>query len=233
MKGIDTLRQSVLEANLALVNAGLVFSTFGNVSGMDRESGLVAIKPSGVDYDRLCLEDTVVTDLDGRIVAGRLRPSSDLETHLTLYRAWDGIGGVVHTHSRHATAFAQACRAIPPLGTTHADYFRGEIPVTRMLTAAEIEGAYVTETGRVIVESFGSRDPLEIPAALVACHGPFTWGRTPQEAVHHASVLEEVARNARNTWALNPDAAEMPLALLERHWLRKHDANPGYGQTAQ
>ena len=227
---LQELRESVLEANLEVVRRGLVLYTFGNVSGIARDEGLVAIKPSGVPYDRLRAEDMVVTDLDGALVWGTLRPSSDLATHLVLYKAFPGIGGIVHTHSEFATVWAQARRPIPPMGTTHADYFHGPVPVTRELTAREIEDDYVGATGAAIVEAFGNGDPLDVPAALVADHGPFAWGRTPDEAVHHAVVLEAVARMALHTLALAPGRPDTAQALLDRHWFRKHGSSATYGQ---
>ena len=225
------LREQVLEANLEVVRRGLVLYTFGNVSGISREDSLVAIKPSGVPYERMTADDIVVTDLDGRIVWGELKPSSDLATHLHLYRSFPAIGGVVHTHSEHATAWAQACRPIPPLGTTHADYFYGPVPVTRELTAHEIENDYVLATGIAITDAFGDRVPLEVPAALVAGHGPFAWGKDPDDAVHNAVVLEAVARMAMYTFSLRPDAQGVSQALLDRHYFRKHGATATYGQA--
>lgn len=225
------LREQVLEANLEVVRRGLVLYTFGNVSGISREDGLVVIKPSGVPYERMTTDDLVVTDLEGKIVWGKLRPSSDLATHIHLYRSFPMIGGVVHTHSEHATAWAQAGRPIPALGTTHADYFYGPIPVTRELTAEEINGDYVHATGAAIVETFGNRDPMEVPAALVAGHAPFCWGKTPDDAVHNAVVLEAVARMAMYTLSLQPDARGVSQALLDRHYFRKHGATATYGQS--
>ena len=225
------LREQVLEANLEVVRRGLVLYTFGNVSGISRENNLVAIKPSGVPYERMKADDIVVTDLDGRIVWGELKPSSDLATHLHLYRSFPTIGGVVHTHSEHATAWAQARRPIPPLGTTHADYFYGPVPITRELTAEEIETDYVLATGIAITDAFRNRDPLEVPAALVAGHGPFAWGKDPDDAVHNAVVLEAVARMAMYTFSLRPDAKGVSQALLDRHYFRKHGATATYGQA--
>jgi L-ribulose-5-phosphate 4-epimerase len=227
---LDRLREAVLEANLEIVRRGLVLYTFGNVSGIDRASGHVVIKPSGVDYERLTPGEMVVTDLDGRTVAGNLRPSVDLMTHLALYRAFPAIGGVVHTHSEFATIFAQAKREVPALGTTHADYFHGPIPVTRDLTTEEIAGDYVGNTGRVIAETFAGRDPMAVPAALVASHGPFAWGPTPAAAVHNAVVLEAVAKLAVHTLMLAPGLPPMPPALLDQHFLRKHGSQATYGQ---
>ncbi len=230
---LETLRAEVLEANLELVRRGLVLYTFGNVSGRDPGSGLVVIKPSGVPYEKMTPADLVVTDLEGRIVEGTLRPSSDLPTHLALYRAFPAIGGVAHTHSRAATAFAQAQREIPCLGTTHADYFYGPVPVTRRLTAEEIAGDYELQTGRVIVSRFTGRDPMEAPGVLVAGHGPFTWGRTATEAAHHAVILEELAQMALLTLALAPSAAPISQALLDKHFFRKHGPKAYYGQPDQ
>jgi L-ribulose-5-phosphate 4-epimerase len=227
---LERLREEVYEANLEIVRRGLVLYTFGNVSGIDRSQGLVVIKPSGVDYDRLTAGEMVVTDLDGRVRAGNLRPSVDLATHLALYQAFADIGGVVHTHSEFATIFAQAKRPVPALGTTHADYFHGPIPVTRDLTSAEIDGDYVASTGRVIAETFEGRDPMAVPAALVASHGPFAWGRSPADAVHNAVVLEAVAKMALHTLTLSPDAGPMQPALLDQHFLRKHGSAATYGQ---
>lgn len=227
---LEALRSQVLEANLELVRRGLVLSTFGNASGIDRERGLVAIKPSGVDYDRMKPEDLVVTDLDGRIVEASLRPSSDLATHLELYRAFPSIGGVVHTHSEYATAWAQAGRPIPAYGTTHADYFYGPVPVTEELSDEEIGGEYVLNTGKAILRRFRDLDPLAIPAVLVAGHAPFTWGRDAIEAAYHAVVLEAVARMAFYTTTLNPQCPGVSQALLDRHYFRKHGAKATYGQ---
>jgi len=227
---LNELKEAVLEANLATVREGLVLSTFGNVSGIDRETGRVVIKPSGVAYDKLRLADLVVTDIDGNVIEGNLKPSSDLLTHLVLYKAVPAIGAVVHTHSTYATIFAQSQRPIPPFGTTHADYFHGTIPVTRVLTDEEIRERYVEATGRVVVEAFGNYDPMSIPAALVAGHGPFVWGDGPADAVHNALILEEVARLAWHTLSLNPDAQPISQSLLDRHYLRKHGNNASYGQ---
>jgi L-ribulose-5-phosphate 4-epimerase len=228
---LKQLREQVLEANLEVVRRGLVLYTFGNVSGISREDNLVVIKPSGVPYERMKADDLVVTDLEGKIVWGELRPSSDLDTHIHLYKSFPEIGGVVHTHSEHATAWAQACRSIPPLGTTHADYFYGPVPITRQLTADEIKNDYVRATGVAITDAFGNRDPMEVPAALVAGHGPFAWGRTPDDAVHNAVVLEAVARMAMYTFSLQPSAPGMSQALLDRHYFRKHGATATYGQA--
>lgn len=226
---LHRLKEETFEANLELVRRGLILYTFGNASGIDRSEGLVVIKPSGVDYDRLKPEDMVVTDLDGVIVEGSLRPSSDLKTHLALYLAFEGIGAIVHTHSEHATAWAQAGRDIPALGTTHADYFHGSVPCTRELTDEEINGDYVLNTGKAIIERFSAIDPLAVPGVLVAGHAPFAWGHTPYDAAHNAVVLEAVAKIAFMTLLLNPESG-VPNALLDRHYFRKHGANSTYGQ---
>ena len=227
---LKDLKEQVCQANLLLPQYGLVTFTWGNVSAVDREKGLVIIKPSGVDYTEMSAEDMVVVDLQtGERVEGKWRPSSDTDTHLALYRAFPELGGVVHTHSRWATTFAQAGRGIPPLGTTHGDYFYGEIPCTRMMTEAEITGKYELETGHVIVEAFQGIDPMSIPAVLVYSHGPFTWGKDAFEAVHNAVVLEEVAHMAWHTLSMNPDM-QMQKELLDRHYLRKHGKNAYYGQ---
>ncbi|OXM84432.1 L-ribulose-5-phosphate 4-epimerase [Paenibacillus rigui] len=227
---LETLKQAVWEANLDLPKYGLVTFTWGNVSGIDREQGLVVIKPSGVAYEELKAEDMVVVDLDGRIVEGRYKPSSDTATHLVLYKAFESIGGIVHTHSPWATSWAQAGRPIPALGTTHADYYYGQIPCTRPMTQQEIQGAYELETGNVIVETFKELNPAYIPGVLVHCHAPFNWGTDPHNAVHNAVVLEEVAKMAYHTFQLNPSTTAMDQALLDRHFLRKHGANAYYGQ---
>ncbi|HZD76138.1 MAG TPA: L-ribulose-5-phosphate 4-epimerase AraD [Acidobacteriaceae bacterium] len=235
---LEALRSAVLEANLELVRQGLILYTFGNASGVDRESGVVAIKPSGVPYEELKPADLVLTDLDGTVVEGTLRPSSDLATHLLLYRAFPAIGGVAHTHSEFATAWAQAGREIPAYGTTHADYFHGPVPVTEELTADEVGGDYVLNTGHAIVRRFTrgathgatSIDPLAVPAVLVAGHAPFCWGSTPADAAHNAVVLEAVARMAYYTATLNASCSGVAQHLLDRHYLRKHGAGKTYGQ---
>lgn len=227
---LEALRSEVLEANLELVRRGLVLYTFGNASGISHENGLVAIKPSGVPYEKMTPDDMVITDLDGRIVEGGLRPSSDLDTHLALYRAFPSIGGVVHTHSRHATAWAQACRAIPCFGTTHADYFHGPVPVTAPLSRQEIEGEYEANTGTAIVRLIEGRDPLGCPAALVAGHGPFCWGKSAVDAAHTAVIVEELAAMAWQTLTINPHAAPIPEALHDKHYFRKHGPKAYYGQ---
>ncbi len=228
---LEELKKLVLEANLDLPRYKMVTFTWGNVSGIDFKRGLVVIKPSGVPYEELKMEDMVVVDLDGNQVEGKLKPSSDTATHLILYRAFPHIGGVVHTHSPWATAWAQAGRSIPALGTTHADYFYGEIPCTREMTADEINGAYESNTGELIVETFNHTDPMKVPAVLVHSHAPFTWGKDAKEAVYHAVVLEEVAKIASRTNELQPGARPMSQTLLDRHFLRKHGANAYYGQT--
>ena len=228
---LEELKQKVYEANMQLPEHNLVVFTWGNVSGIDREKGLVVIKPSGVDYGKMTPDDMVVVDLKtGERVEGRLNPSSDTPTHLVLYRAFENIGGVVHTHSRWATVFAQSGRGIPPLGTTHADYFYGEIPCTRKMTPEEIAGAYEHETGNVIVETFEGKPADDIPAVLVHSHGPFTWGTDPFNAVHNAVVLEELAFMAWHNISMNPDIPVMQQELLDKHYLRKHGANAYYGQ---
>jgi L-ribulose-5-phosphate 4-epimerase len=228
---LEALRVAVLEANLELVRRGLILYTFGNASGVDRESGLVAIKPSGVPYEELTPADLVLTDLEGTIVEGTLRPSSDLATHLLLYRAFPAIGGVVHTHSEFATSWAQAGREIPAYGTTHADYFYGPVPVTEELSAEEVSGDYVLNTGHAIVRRFTGLDPLAMPAVLVSGHAPFCWGVTPADAAHNAVVLEAVARMAYYTATLNAACTGVGQHLLDRHYFRKHGAGKTYGQS--
>lgn len=227
---LPQLRSAVLDANLELVRRGLILYTFGNASGIDREQGLVVIKPSGVPYEKLTPADMVITDLDGRVVGSALRPSSDLGTHLLLYREFPSIGGVVHTHSEYATAWAQAGKEIPPYGTTHADYFYGPVPVTEELTPEEIGGDYVLNTGHAIVRRLQNVDPLATPAVLVAGHAPFCWGKTPEEAAHNAVVLESVARMAYFTATLNSHCVGVSQELLNRHYFRKHGATKTYGQ---
>lgn len=229
------LRERVLEANLALGRAGLVVLTFGNASAADRAAGVVAIKPSGISYDRLAARDISVVDLaTGAVVDGPARPSSDTPTHLVLYRAWPDVGGVVHTHSPFATAWAQARRELPCYGTTHADHFDGAVPVTRPLTPGEIEGEYERATGEVVLETFVRLGlaPLDRPAALVASHGPFVWGASVEEAVENAVALEAVAASAYRSLALAGDLEAIPTALLEKHFSRKHGAGAYYGQPA-
>lgn len=229
---LQTLREQVWRANMQLWEDGLVFRTWGNVSGLDSKEGILAIKPSGVPYDKLCPENMVLVDLDGKVVEGDMNPSSDLPTHLVLYRAWPKIGGVAHTHSLAATSFAQASRGIPCFGTTHADYFHGTVPCTRPLTEAEINGEYEARTGDVIVEAFekGGLDPLRIPAVLVSCHGPFAWGSDALKAADNAAYLEMVAKLALDTLALKPDCSSVDKCLLDKHFLRKHGPNAYYGQ---
>lgn len=227
---LEALRTEVYEANLEIVRRGLVLYTFGNASGVSREHGLIAIKPSGVPYEKMSPRDLVVTDLEGRIVEGSLRPSSDLATHAALYRAFPAIGGVVHTHSRHATAWAQACREIPCFGTTHADYFHGCVPVTGHLSRDEIDSDYELNTGAAIVRAMTGRDPLECPAILVAGHAPFCWGRTATDAAHTAVIVEELAAMAWQTLIINPSARELPEALRDKHYFRKHGPKATYGQ---
>ena len=227
---LKDLKEQVWKANMDLPKYGLVTFTWGNVSGIDRDRGLVVIKPSGVPYPDLKPEHMVVLDIEGNKVEGDLKPSSDTPTHLVLYNNFKEIGGVVHTHSSWATSFAQAGRGIPALGTTHGDYFYGEIPCTRKMTKEEIEGDYEKETGNVIVETFANINPMEIPGVLVNMHGPFTWGKDAADAVHNAVVLEEVAKMAYRTYVLNPNIGPMDQNLLDKHFLRKHGANAYYGQ---
>ena len=227
---LELLRQQVLEANLLLPKFGLVKFTWGNVSGIDRASGLVVIKPSGVKYEELTAGEMVIVDLDGKIIEGKLNPSSDTMTHLELYKAFPNIGGIVHTHSPWATSFAQAGKPIEATGTTHADYFYGAIPCTRQMTPAEIAGRYEQETGKVIIETFESLDPNHIPAVLVNNHGSFCWGKTPEKAVETAVVLEEVAFMQYHALTLNSDLQPMQKELLDKHFLRKHGKNAYYGQ---
>lgn len=229
---LENLKELVCKANLELPKYGLVTFTWGNVSAIDKETGLVVIKPSGVEYDTMKPEDMVVVDLDGKVVEGKYKPSSDTPTHVALYKAFPSIGGIVHTHSRWATTFAQSKMGIPALGTTHGDYFYGEIPCTRLMTPEEISGEYEKETGNVIIETLRLKgiDPSQVPAALVASHGPFAWGKDAMEAVHNAVVLEEVAFMAFHCLQLNKDTEPMQQELLDKHYLRKHGANAYYGQ---
>ena len=224
------LKNDVFERNLELVRHGLVVLTWGNVSGIDREAGLVAIKPSGVAYDRMTAEDIVVVDLEGKVVSGTLRPSSDLPTHLALYRAFPSVGGIVHTHSPKAVAWAQARRGIPAFGTTHADHFHGAVPCTRELTPAEVAEDYELNTGRVIEERFHDLDAEAFPGVLVAGHGPFTWGPTPRKAVENAVALEQIAAMALDTLRIDPDAEPAPSYVLDKHYFRKHGPGAYYGQ---
>jgi L-ribulose-5-phosphate 4-epimerase len=231
---LELLRHEVLHANREIARRGLAPHTFGNASGIDRSGSrpLIAIKPSGVDYQKLTVADLVICDLDGKIVEGSLRPSSDLDTHTLLYREFPALGGIVHTHSEFATSWAQAGRSIPCLGTTHADYFHGPVPVTEPLTAEEVAEAYVRNTGAVIVRLFqrDCLDPVAVPGVLVAGHAPFAWGKTPAEAVEHADVLEYIARLAFRSVLLNDHAGEIPSYVGEHHYLRKHGAKATYGQ---
>ena len=227
---LEELKKLVCEANLLLPKYNLVTFTWGNVSGIDRASGLVVIKPSGVDYDGMAPEDMVVVDLNGKVVEGKWKPSSDTPTHVVLYKAFQNIGGVVHTHSRWATSFAQAGMDIPAMGTTQGDYFYGDIPCTRAMTDAEIKGEYEKETGNVIVETFAGKDPDAIPGVVVMSHGPFVWGSDPMNAVHNAVVMEEVAFMDYHALTLNPVHRDMQQTLLDKHYLRKHGTNAYYGQ---
>ncbi|MGA7908254.1 MAG: L-ribulose-5-phosphate 4-epimerase AraD [Candidatus Sulfotelmatobacter sp.] len=228
---LRALREHVLEANLELVRRGLVLYTFGNVSGISRAEGMVAIKPSGVPYEQLAAEDIVVSDLNGKIVDGTLRPSSDLPTHLELYKHFPNIGGVAHTHSEFATAWAQAATPIPCFGTTHADYFHGPVPVTAHLSDDDISSDYEQATGVAICRAFSALDPDAVPAVLVAGHAPFCWGRDAAEAAHHAVILEYVAKMACHTLAINSEASSLPRRLHDKHFLRKHGTTAYYGQT--
>lgn len=228
---LEELKRQVLEANLLLPKHNLVTFTWGNVSGIDRKSGLVIIKPSGVSYDGMTVQDMVVVDLNGKVVEGKWKPSSDTPTHVELYKAFPECGGIVHTHSRWATSFAQAGKPIMALGTTQGDYFYGAVPCTRPMTDKEINGEYEKETGKVIIETFRDRNPAEIPAVLVYSHGPFAWGRDPMEAVHNAVVLEEVAFMDWHAQIMNPEIGAMQQTLLDKHYLRKHGKNAYYGQN--
>ena len=227
---LETLREEVLEANLELVRRGLVLYTFGNASGISREQGLIIIKPSGKPYETMKLEDLVAVDLDGNVVEGSLRPSSDLPTHLVLYKAFPAIGGVAHTHSRFATSWAQAQRDIPCLGTTHADYFHGPVPATKPLRPSEIRSAYELNTGHAIVRRFAKLDPMHFPGVLVSGHAPFCWGSTPAEAAHNAVVVEEIAAMALHAIKANPRIRSISKQLLDKHFFRKHGSGAYYGQ---
>ena len=228
---LENLKQKVLEANLLLPKYGLVTFTWGNVSAIDRENGMIVIKPSGVEYDTMTADDMAVVELEtGKVVEGRYKPSSDTPTHLELYKAFKNIGGIVHTHSRWATSFAQAGKGIVPMGTTQGDYFYGEIPCTRAMTPQEIAGEYEKETGTVIIEAFNGKSADDIPAVLVKNHGPFAWGTDAMNAVHNAVVLEEIAFMNYHAMGINPLAGAMQQELLDKHYLRKHGANAYYGQ---
>lgn len=227
---LESLREEVCRANLELPERGLIIYSWGNVSGIDREQGLVAIKPSGISYDELTPDKLVILDLDGNIVEGDMNPSSDTPTHLELYRSFPEVGGVCHTHSTNATVWAQACRPIPALGTTHADYFYGEIPVTKLMSKEYIESDYELNTGKIIVETFAGRDPMQMPAVLVANHGPFTWGKNAAKSVESAVVLEQVAEMAIKTAVLRPELPPISQTILDKHYLRKHGKNAYYGQ---
>ena len=227
---LEQLKKEVYEANMDLVAKGMVIYTWGNVSGNDREKGLVVIKPSGDDYATMTWEDMVVVDMDGNVVVGKYKPSSDTPTHLELYKAFPECGGIVHTHSPWATSWAQACKSIPPFGTTHADYFYGAIPATRLMTKEEIESAYEKNTGLVIIETFKDKDPMAIPGVLVSNHGPFSWGTDAHNAVHNAVVMEECAKMALHSMQLNPELPSISQTILDKHYLRKHGANAYYGQ---
>ena len=226
----EELKQRVYETNMDLQRQGLVVLTWGNVSAIDRDKGIVAIKPSGVRYEELRPQDIVLVDLEGRVVDGRLKPSSDTATHLELYKSFAEIGGICHTHSMYATMWSQAQRAIPCFGTTHADNFYGPIPVTEAMSDAEVNGSYEENTGKVIVRRFAGMDPMQIPAVLVANHGPFTWGSGPEKAVENAVVLEQVAKMAFGALRVNPQQRGISQALLDRHYLRKHGKGAYYGQ---
>ncbi len=227
---LEALKQQVYEANMELPKRGLVTYTWGNVSGFDKETGYFAIKPSGVEYNDLQPEDMVIMDLDGNKIEGKYNPSSDTKTHIELYKAWPEVGGIVHTHSSWATQWAQAGRGIPSYGTTHADYFYGDIPCARSLTPEEIEEAYEKNTGLVIIETFADKNPLYVPGVLCTNHGPFAWGKDAAEAVHNAVVLEECAKMAYYTECINPRVQQIPQPLMDKHFLRKHGENAYYGQ---
>ncbi len=228
---LEELREKVWKANLQLVEYGLVTLTWGNVSGIDRNEGLVVIKPSGVDYSQMNPDDMVAVDLDGKVAEGDLRPSSDTSTHIELYKNFPDIGGITHTHSEYATTFAQALIEIPCFGTTHADHFDGVVPVTRFLTEAEVNEEYELNTGKVIVERFKNLDPVSMPAVLVAGHAPFCWGKNPEDSVKNSLVLERVAKMAMNSIRLNPNLKGLPDYILKKHYLRKHGKNAYYGQA--
>lgn len=232
-KSLQELCEEVLEANLELVRRGLVLYTFGNASGIRRDEGVIVIKPSGVPYEKMKPEHLVFTDVNGRVLEGALRPSSDLPTHVALYKAFSEIGGVVHTHSEYATAWAQARREIPCFGTTHADYFHGPVPVTESISDADISGEYEKNTGTAIIERFAGQNPLSVPAVLVANHGPFTWGKDASTAAHNAVILESIARMAFFTVTINAEASAIGKTLHDRHYLRKHGSKAYYGQSKE
>jgi L-ribulose-5-phosphate 4-epimerase len=227
---LEELKQKVLQANLDLVKYNLVTLTWGNVSGIDREKNLVVIKPSGVDYDEMKIDDMVVVDLNGKVAEGDLRPSSDTPTHIELYKNFEGISGITHSHSEYATIFAQACKEIPCLGTTHADHFYGNIPLTRFLTKEEVEENYELNTGKIIIERFKELDPVATPGVLLAGHAPFTWGKTPAESVRNNLILERVAKMAFVSMQLSPELKTLPEYILKKHYLRKHGPDAYYGQ---
>lgn len=227
---LEKLKIEVCQANLELKRSGLIIYSWGNVSGIDRESGIVAIKPSGISYDELVPDKIVLVDLDGKVVEGEMNPSSDTPTHLELYRSFKNIGGVAHTHSTNATAWAQGCKSIPCLGTTHADYFYGNIPVTETLPTDYIESDYELNTGRIIVETFKNIDPNQMPAVLVANHGPFTWGPSPAKSIEAAVVLEQIAEMALKVEIITPGQNQISQTLLDKHYLRKHGKDAYYGQ---
>jgi len=233
MTMLADLKEAVLKANLDLARSGLIIMTFGNVSGIDRRKGIIAIKPSGVPYEGMKADDIVLVDLEGQVVEGWLNPSSDTPTHAEIYKAFPDVGGVAHAHSVYATMFAQARREIPCLGTTHADHFHGPVPLTRLLLEPEIAAGYEMNTGKVIVERFAGLDPLALPGALVAGHGPFAWGRTPAEAVETAVVLEQVAKMAHGALALDPRLAPLDRPVIEKHYSRKHGPDAYYGQKKE
>lgn len=230
MQMLEDLKEIVCKANLELVKQNLVIFSWGNVSGIDRSKGIAAIKPSGIEYSELTPDKVVLVDLDGKVVEGLLKPSSDTPTHLELYRSFEKIGGICHTHSSAATAFAQSCRELPCLGTTHADYFYGDVPLTKKMTAEQVKENYELNTGKVIVERFQGIDPLTMPAVLVACHGPFTWGKSPEKSVESAVVLEYCSKMALQTFTANSKIESIDKYLLDKHYLRKHGKNAYYGQ---
>lgn len=230
---LSELKEKVYEANMDLWKKGMVIYTWGNVSGIDRDKGLVVIKPSGVDYDAMRPEDMVVVDLNGNVVEGKLRPSSDTPTHIVLYKEYGQMGGIVHTHSTHAVAFAQAGKPITALGTTHADYFFGDIPCTRSLTAEEVKDAYEVNTGNVIIETFEGMDPMAVPGVVCKNHGPFAWGKNPADAVYNSVVMEKVAEMAYITYGINPGVERAPQYIMDKHYYRKHGPNAYYGQGGE